>query len=174
MIVLHQKRWGRRVVATLAVALLLTATGDAGQGEAPADVRASLEGTWELEEWHHDGRVLRPPQVGGRWSNHDGIVMANFHRVSGRSFESFAGYGTYEMDATTWSYAYERAQTASGPSPDEARVSVRTGLEMGTFKMTREGGKIILEAPNDRREYDGGAFLYMPNGQLLRKYRKVQ
>ena len=91
------------MVAIVLVPLFLGAqrTGTAGHGQAPADVRALLGGTWELEEWHHDGQVLRPPQVGGRWSNHDGT-------------------------------------------------------------------------PNDRREYDGGAFLYMPNGQLLRKYRKVQ
>ena len=109
-----------------------------------------------------------------RRSNNHGIVMASFHRVSGGSFSSFAGYGEHEMDASRWSYGYERRQTASGPSPDEARVTVRNGLEMRIFKMRREGGTIILEAPNDRLKYDGGAFLYMPNGQLLRKYRKVK
>ena len=56
---------GRWMVAIALVPLLLgfQRTGTAGQGQAPAGVRALLEGTWELEEWHHDGRVLCPPQV---------------------------------------------------------------------------------------------------------------
>ena len=54
--------------------------------------------------------MLQPPQVGGRWSNHDGVVMATFYRRSDGSFQSFAGYGTYAMDETTWSYEYERVR----------------------------------------------------------------
>ena len=86
----------------------------------PRELRSLLEGTWELVEWHVDGEVLRPPQAGGRWLNHDGVVVATFHRETAAGFESFVGYGTYEMDASNWSYTYERIQTASGPSSGEA------------------------------------------------------
>lgn len=146
----------------------------ATQGEAPPELRALLEGTWELEEWHHDGQILRPPQVGGRWLNHDGVVTANFHRQSGGSFESFAGYGTYEITATTWAYTYLRTQTASGSSPEDAAVTVRTGAPARSFTLTRQGATVVLEAPNDHREYDAETFIYAPNGQVLRKYRKVR
>ena len=33
---------------------------------------------------------------------------------------------------------------------------------------------IFLDRPNDHREYDDREFRFMPNGQLLRKWQKVQ
>lgn len=161
----------------MTLALLLVAgqqAGDARQAGAPAEVRALLEGTWELEEWHVDGEILRPPQVGGRWLNHDGVVTANFHRQSGGSFESFAGYGTYEIGATTWAYTYLRIQTARGNAPEDATVTVRTGLPTRSFALTQHGNTILLEAPDDRREYDAETFTFAPGGRVLRKYRKVR
>ncbi len=155
------------------VCLLVQSPAMAQEAEAPAELRSLLEGTWELVEWHVDGEVLRPPQAGGRWSNHDGVVVATFHRETADGFESFVGYGTYQMDAANWSYTYERVQTASGPSPAEAAVTVRSGGEPRRFTIVREGDAIVLEGTNDRREYAGGYFSYMPNGRLLRKYRKV-
>ena len=166
----------RRLIM-LAIAAVFVATqspGIARQAEAPAELRSLLEGTWELVEWHVDGEVLRPPQAGGRWLNHDGIVVATFHRETAAGFESFVGYGTYEMDASNWSYTYERIQTASGPSSGEAAVTVRSGGEPRRFTIVRDGDTIVLEGTNDRREYADGYFSYMPNGRLLRKYRKVE
>ena len=166
----------RRLIM-LAIAAVFVATqspGIARQAEAPAELRSLLEGTGELVEWHGDGEVLRPPQAGGRWLNHDGIVVATFHRETAAGFESFVGYGTYEMDASNWSYTYERIQTASGPSSGEAAVTVRSGGEPRRFTIVRDGDTIVLEGTNDRREYADGYFSYMPNGRLLRKYRKVE
>ena len=152
--------------------LMFQQPGTAAQRQAPADLKAVFEGTWELVEWHVDGRVLRPPEIGGRWSNNHGVVVANYHRTSNDAFESFAGYGTYEFDASNWTYTYERMQLAGGPSLDEATIAVRAGAPQ-RFTITREASKVILEGTNDRREYVDGFFLYIPNGQLLRKYSKV-
>ncbi len=146
--------------------------GAAEQAEAPAELRSALEGTWELVEWHIDGEVFRPPEVGGRWSNNAGVVIATFHRDTAGGFESFVGYGTYEMDASNWSYTYERIETARGPSVGDATVNVGSG-EPRRFTIVREGDAIVLEGTNDRREYADGYFSFMPNGRLLRKYRKV-
>ena len=159
------------VIASMCVAVESPAM--AQRAEAPAELRSVLEGTWELVEWHVDGEVVRPPQAGGRWSNHDGVVVATFHRETAAGFEWFVGYGTYEMDASNWRYTYERVQTASGPSSTEAAVTVRSGGEPRRFTIVRDGDAIVLEGTNDRREYADGYFSYMPNGRLLRKYRKV-
>ena len=162
------------VLAIAAVFIATQSPGMARQAEAPAELRALLEGTWELGEGHVDGEGRRPPQAGGRWLNHDGVVVATFHRETAAGFESFVGYGTYEMDASNWSYTYERVQTASGPSSTEAAVTVRSGGEPRRFTIVRDGDAIVLEGTNDRREYADGYFSYMPNGTLLRKYRKVE
>ena len=149
-------------------------SGSARQAEAPAELRERLEGTWVLEEWHHEGRVLTPPAVGGRWSNRDGVVMATFYRQSDGSYQSFAGYGRYEITAETWGYSYDRVQTAQGATPEDAVLSVRDGGAMRTFAVSREGDTIVLVAGDDRREYDERFFTFMPGGSVLRKYRKVR
>ena len=96
---------------------------------------------------------LRPTLMSGD-SNNDGVVMATFYRQSGGSFQSFAGYGTYEITAETWGYAYERVQTTQGTSPEDAVVSARLGGAMRTFDLSREGDTVVLTAGDDRREYD--------------------
>ena len=166
----HAPRFAATVLPLLLLVIQIAASA---QGQAPTEVRAQLEGTWELVEWHIDGEVLRPPQIGGRWSNRDGVVMATFHRTSGGSFQSVANYGSYQMDATTWSYRYHHAQSTMGPTPEEATVSVRTGAPGRSFDVTRSGEMLMLDRPNDHREYEGREFRLVRNGQLLRKWRKM-
>ena len=143
------------------------------QGPAPPDVRALIEGSWQLEEWHLDGQVLRPPEIGGRRNDRDGVVVAIYQRSGPRGFESFAGYGTYRMDASSWTYGYERIENARGTSAADAKVTI-TQMAQTTYKLYREGAKIVVERPNDRREYKGDTFTYIANGKILRKYRKVR
>ena len=165
--------WG----PTLGVAaLLLVATppGVITQQPAPPDLRAKLEGTWELVEWHHEGEVLRPPQIGGIWSNHNGIVLVNLHRHTEGSYQHTASYGTYRMDAQTWSYQYDRRLSAAGTSPDDATVTVTTDLEARSFDITRDGETVLLDRPDDHREYDGPYFRFMPEGRVLRVWRKIE
>lgn len=160
-------------MVALPLLLLAVQTAASTRVQAPADLRTGLEGTWELVEWHLNGEVLRPPQIGGRWSNRDGVVMATFHRTSGGEYQSIANYGGYEMDATTWSYWYDHAQSTIGPTPEEAAVSVRTDQPARSFEITRRGDAILLDRPNDHREYEDGEFRLMRDGQLLRKWHRV-
>lgn len=164
------------------VALVLTMAGErpsgvAGQDAAPADLRAALEGTWQLEEWHVDGQVLKPPQADGRWSNHDGVVLFMLHRATGTDAYSTMGYGLYEMDARTWSYRYTRMETSTGPVGGPANVSVtQPPAEMRSFTISRQGGKVILENADgtDRREYEDPSFTLIQRGQVVRKWRRVE
>jgi hypothetical protein len=161
--------------AAAAASILLGAGGSitSAQSPAPADLRAALEGTWQLEEWHVDGKVLRPPQADGRWSNHDGVVLFVLHRAD--TAESTTGYGVYEMTADTWGYRYTRTQTTSGPLGGPFKFNVAQPAQtMRSFKIRREPGKVILEgAGEDRREYEGPFFTFMQKGQITRKWRRV-
>ncbi len=172
----RQRRTHRWVWTVGAAALLSSAAPSHVVAQAPAspEVRATLEGTWELVEWHHEGEVLRPPEIGGIWSNHDGVVLVNLHRFADGSFQQTASYGTYQMDATTWSYRYDRRLSATGISPEDATVTVTTGLEERSFTITRDGDTVFLDRPHDHREYDGRYFRFMPEGQILRVWRKVE
>jgi hypothetical protein len=168
-----------RLLATAAVALwILFAAGTParsaqGGAPAPADLRAALEGTWQLEEWHVGGQVLRPPQADGRWSNRDGVALFTLHRTG--TADSNMGWGVYEMTADTWGYRYIHSQTTSGPAGGPFKVNVtKPGPEMRWFKIVREPGKVVLlGAGDDRREYEGPFFTFMQKGQTIRKWRRV-
>jgi hypothetical protein len=64
---MHLKTW---IVATVMLILATTA-----QGADSMQAKAAMEGNWQLEEWHTDGEILRPPQTEGRFSVRDGVVM---------------------------------------------------------------------------------------------------
>ena len=149
------RRTRGRLLAVALIAPLFGVTGwtaTAQEGSAPAALKARLEGTWELEEWHlPNGKVLRPPEIGGRWSNHDGVVLANYHRAGADGFESYAGYGGYALDATTWSYRYERTEVARGTSHADAKVTIAPPGQKMVFKLRWEGDTVILEREGDRR-----------------------
>ena len=152
----------------------------AAQDDAPpADVRAVIEGTWELIEWHVGDVVLRPPEMEGRWMVHDGLVMATRHRNGPDGFESTAGYGEYRWGAMTWTYGYERSEDLRGPSPDEVTLAV-TGsnpIRMRTFRISRQDDMLVLEGETLRWEYDvpGRTFVLKTagGGRTIRKYAKV-
>jgi hypothetical protein len=65
------------VIGVMLAAAIGPGTLRAQEGMPPADVRAVIEGTWELTEWHVGDVVVRPPEIEGRWMVHDGHVMAN-------------------------------------------------------------------------------------------------
>ena len=167
-------RRGGLLAACLFLALDAGPSGASAQGSAPADLRAAVEGTWQLEEWHVDGQVLRPPQADGRWSNHDGVVLFMLHRAD--SAQSNMGYGIYTMTADTWGYRYLRMQNTTGPLDGPVKISVsQPPPEMRWFKVSRAAGKVILEgAGEDRREYEGPFFTLIQKGQIVRKWRRVQ
>ncbi len=160
----------------VALALGARSPSPAAQGAAPAEVRAAVEGTWQLEEWHVGGQVLTPPMVDGRWSNHDGAVLFMLHRTD--TSESTMGYGIYQLDDKTWSYRYFRMQSTAGPLGGPVTMSIpKQAPEMRSFAIKREpggaAGKIVLEAPGDRREYEGPYFTLIQKGQIVRKWRRV-
>jgi len=170
---------GRRFRGVLAAAatLILALHGSSAlaQKPAPADLRSALEGTWQLEEWHLNGEVLKPPQANGYWSNHDGVVLFLLHRKSGETAESTMGYGVYKMDAEAWGYRYLRMERSIGPVGGPATVTISPpAADMRSFKVSRVGGKVVLEGANeDRREYEGPFFTFYQKGQMVRRWRRV-
>lgn len=131
-----------------------------------------LEGTWQLEEWHLDGSVLRPPQANGRWSLRDGVVLFVLHRSD--TSDASVGYGEYRMDATTWGYRYLRMQRATGPLAGPVTVTVSPPeTAMRVFTIKREPGKVVLDSPGAQHEYDGTFFTLRQRGKLVRKWRRI-
>jgi hypothetical protein len=159
--------------AGVLLVLVVQRSSAAPQSAVAADLRAALEGTWQLDEWHTDGKVLKPPQADGRWSLHDGVVIFTVNRAD--SAESSVGYGEYKMDARTWSYRYMRMQRTSGsPSGPVTMTVTPQPPEMRSFTIARgPGGKVTLESPDAQHEYEGPFFTLRQKGQIVRKWRRV-
>jgi len=171
----------KKLVTSFAVAVVLTGLGSslvAQEGMPPAPVRAIIEGTWELIEWHHQGEVLTPPQMEGRWMVHDGWVMAIRHRDAPPDFESTAGYGPYSWGPTTWIYGYDRSEDLRGPSPESADLRVST-VPQRTYNITWEGPILVLEDDRGvglRWEFDVQNDIFTMgtmDGVPIRVYRRI-
>ena len=176
---------GSHVARTHALTLLLSVASvlalpipSTAQPSDPADdLRSVVEGTWVLIEWHVDGRVLRPPEMDGRWMVHDGMVMATRHRDGVDGYESTAGYGRYQWGQNTWRYGYDRSEDRRGDTVGTAVLQVRE-VPQRTFHITHEGDHLILEddARTLRWDYDLGedTFLLMgPERRPIRRYRRL-
>ena len=165
-----------RFFIVMSILLALPQSGGA-QRDAPADIRQVLEGTWTLEEWHAEGAIMRPPEMTGRWMVYDGIVIAVRHRNGPKTFESTAAYGEYRITDNEWIYGYERSEDARGASAAEAKLNVRVTkpIPMLAWNILRDGSKVILQREKSIRwEFEGPIFtLFGPDGQVLRKYRKL-
>ena len=172
-------RESRRLRRLLGLALLALASHGSrlhAQRVSLSELHAAVEGTWQLEEWHLNGQVLRPPQADGRWSNHDGVVLFMLHRTTGDSAFSQSGYGTYQLDARTWSYGYSRIESLSGRIGGPAQVTTDR-RDSRSFRVSREGSRIILTSAgpeDDRREYDGPFFTLIQDGRVVRKWRRLR
>ncbi|MGE3508840.1 MAG: hypothetical protein AB7N65_08150 [Vicinamibacterales bacterium] len=152
------------IVAPIAVALLLVGAAGAGrslastQGTVPRTseldrARQRLEGSFELEEWKVGGTVLRPPQVEGRFSVHDGLVMIMTVRKDLPVPETAAGYGTYRFENDTFTYGYTHHETVRADA--DGKPSRRVSGPM-TFPLRLEWqGDLLLVIGQgaDRREY---------------------
>jgi len=166
-----------RLLAILGLISIVASTQGARvrpQSAASVNLRVVLEGTWVLDEWYVDGKVLRPPQVDGRRANHDGTHLFIVHRETDGTSYSQVGYGVYKIDANSWSYMYERMETTTGPTKGPFQVTVSRDPELRPFKISWQGTKLVLEgADEDRRVYDGQFLTFMQKGQIVRKWRRV-
>ena len=154
-----------RKVAPVGFSLALLALGYLGPISTWAQTtnieraKKVMDGTWRLEEWVVDGEAMRPPQVDGRLSHHNGIIMImmSWTRPGVRKF--FYGYGAYTFGDGTWSYAYDRyvafADTDGSIVLSEkgaAENATRAGFEgRRIYQMKFEGEKLHLEHEGGER-----------------------
>jgi hypothetical protein len=171
------KRCGRRLVLMVsAVVAITTVVSDLrAENVTTAQVQKTIEGTWSLTDWNIDGKILRPPEVDGRFSLHDGIVMFFLERRSPGKEVFVSGYGSYNMADTNWSYRYEHFRTLLGGGRD-TKVSDETpwpGTRM--FQFRTEGHKFILDDSKDGVMFifNSNDFTYIEAGITIRIWKRV-
>jgi hypothetical protein len=82
-----------------------------GDHPCTSDSSLVLEGVYLLEEFKRDGEVFKPPQVSGRYVLLGGAVLWIFHdRTQPSKQTSFAGFGRYTIDGTSYAYQYDELE----------------------------------------------------------------
>lgn len=172
---LNLTRFGSLILLTFSLLMVMafgshrTAAGSGGAADEKdlARMRARLEGTFELIEWGTEGKVLRPPEVEGRFSIHDGVILFMTKRSDGSILESVHGWGEYTIDARGWTYGYQRLETMRAGPDGRFTQSLRPPVAATVLKLSWDGDKLMVVAPeqDDRRASGVGRDVrtYWPN-----------
>lgn len=139
------------------------------------EARALIEGTFELDEWNVGGKAMRPPQVEGRFSIHDGVILFMTKRTDGPTTESTHGWGVYSITPEGWNYGYKHLETVRGPLDGPLTRAAGATLTSSLLKLQWEGPKlIVIGGGTDRREYTRESFVSAIGGNGdFRRWRRV-
>src|SRR5271156_4647542 len=102
------------------VAMVLVAASSSA-ADIQTNIHGLIFGVYELEEWHVDGAVLRPPQVQGRFILLNGTITTILHsRVPSERQMTSVFVGKYVLENARFSYGYQDSaivvETPSGVS----------------------------------------------------------
>ena len=162
-------------------ALFLLSSLPALAADKFAEIRARIEGTYELIEWDDAGVKLTPPAVAARYVIRDGKVTWIAHKDVGSKKVSTAQYGDYVLSENVFAYGYgewlevvidgDKQQISREPKPD---LKAMTLPSMRTFTLTLENGVVRAVAGPASFEFreDGLDYTHKTSG-FTRKYRRV-
>lgn len=131
-------------------------------------------GAWRLVEWHHEGQVLRPPDIGGAYSLADGQVTWIVFRKTDNGERSEQCYGNYEISLDSFAYSYDRC---SETVVESAEVSFQSGpWSSSPFFVAEEKQKLVLVDENNEFGFElvGDQLTYTRAGSPLRVYRRFR
>jgi hypothetical protein len=163
--------------AMILVALLMLPLTCATIGKQPSlnEVKAKVEGTWILEEWHIKGQVIHPPKVEARFIVHDNALELIMLNRAGEKPWSWYGYGKYTLDASTFSMGFDEAamfvESTSGIT-----VSHKLPWEgMKSFGISTGKKQLHMGPSDDNREMivDGNTLIYKKDSKIVRTYRRA-
>jgi hypothetical protein len=165
----------------IAIAALLTLLGTCFnlvecRAASVADIKATIDGAYILEEWHTDTGVFRPPQVEGRVVFLNGAVVTILIDKMGRERQvTVAEFGVYELREGTFAYRYDNASTFT-QIPNTINVSSALPREgMRYFDITQEGAIVWLRSRSaEQAEFmiNAEGIRYSIGGKLLRVWRR--
>jgi hypothetical protein len=133
-----------------------------------------IEGLWKLIEWHHEGAVLTPPQIGGRLSLTGGTILyIVFRQVEDDSLYN-NGYGSYSIEGNEYRYGYEMS----------TRITVQ-GEDQEVWADSRPEARYLAEPNGTRLEIldpetrtkglvlEGDRLTWVEESRPLRVYERV-
>ncbi len=165
------------IAALIMIALLMMPLACATISKQPSlkEVKAKIEGTWILKEWHIKGQVVSPPKVEARFIVHDNALELLMLNRAGEKPWYWYGYGKYTLDASTFSMGFDEAaffiESTSGIT-----VSHKLPWEgMKSFGIGKVNNQLHMGPSDDNYEIiaDGNTLIYKKDGKILRTYRRA-
>ena len=163
--------------ALILVALLILplACASTGPKRRLGEVKAKVEATWILEEWHMKGEVVRPPKVDGRFIAHDNTCVVILLNRAAEGTSSYYTYGKYTLDASTFSMQFDETSFFK-ESTSGITVSRKLTFDgkMKSFAISTENNKLQMQA-DDGTEIlvDGDTLIFGKNGKITRIWRRA-
>ncbi len=141
-------------------------------------LNAIVSGAYELEEWHENGAVLRPPQVDGRAVAVNGTITTIIHNRSQPDKQITAVLvGNYVLGNARFAYQYQDTaiytECAAGISV--SRKPLWEGMRSFSASVTASGAvQFCSDAGQQGFTFTLAGFTYWENGQTLRVWRRCR
>lgn len=161
------------LIPTAMLALTLPAAAALEDGES---AQSLLPGVYELQEWHSDAGVLKPPQVYGRFILCGGTVatvLRNEAQPDKRTTSVTVGH--YELDSRHFAYTYTNASSFT-ETATEVTATHKTpweGLRSFTIHISPEGVTLRSEGGQEFVFTKAGMTYSEMAGTPLRVYRRI-
>ncbi len=164
--------------AMISVALLVLplACASVSKQRSLSEVKAEVEATWILEEWHMKGEVVLPPKVEGRFIVRDNSIVLILLNRAGESPWSYYGYGKYILDASTFSIGFDETsffkESTSGITV--SRELLWDG-KMESFVIDTENNQLHMLCADIGYELivDGNTLIIKRKGKIAITYRRA-
>jgi hypothetical protein len=178
---------------TLSVSLIATVLAVGTSAVSPpvhaesklAQIKATIEGVYELVEWNDNGVTHKPPQATGRVYRVNGNYYWIVHNETANGSVDFFGTGKYKITDNSYSYGYEELNLVSRTGSD-VHLSRRPELtakdlrlpHMRSFNLRFEDGVVRNEAADKSIHasdvYDGEIYIYTDNdNHQVRTYKRI-
>jgi len=164
----------QRLLAAVAIAMCISPV--VAQQMALDNIHVLTSGVYELEEWHIDGAMLKPPQVEGRFILLNGTITTILHnRTSSEIQTTSVLVGKYVLDKTHFSYGYQDASifTLSPSGTSSSHKRPWEGVRSFTPLVMPDGVRFRSENGQQEFLFTAGGLTYSENGQTVRVWRRI-
>ena len=164
----------QKVFLFMIAAFLSTSITQTASAASTGEVKRAIEGIYALDEWHIQGRTLRPPQVDGRFVLQNGSVVTILLNNSDETNKtSSAQFGVFILDETSFSYRYDTRssfrQTPGGILPGGAGFD---GVRK--FLVSVDARVVHLKSGQQEFIFTPEGMTYSEEGKLLRVWRRIK
>ena len=156
-------------LAALSVPLLSGASRPAGD-------LSLIYGIYDLQEWHTEGGVLKPPQIYGHFVVRNGTITTVLHNGVDPGYTTIAGIGHYTLQNGKFAYQYDHSETFSkkgGTITVDGDLPWKGLKVFDVIEQTPTSLKIRTADGDTEFDFTPTSFAAFDHGKPLRSYKRL-